>query len=157
MKTTRVAIFSMLVLISSAGVSFACSCEFKTPLEQLAESDLVVVALVVAVEEHPQENGAIVVRARVEVADVWKGTQNPLLVVETTVFGSCDLSLVPGTKYLIYGLSANGSEDLFTTHECMRTRTADEAAADIQQLGDPLYTLTPVEQATWGAIKSIFR
>ncbi len=152
MKATFAIAFALLAQVLSAGASSACSCAVKTPLDQLAISDLVISGSVVSTVEHDG-----VSRALVAVADVWKGTPGSMLIVETTTVGSCQFLLSPGTKYLIYGLSAEVDDDLFRTHVCMRTRPADQAAEDIKQLGPPLFTFTPVELISWGTIKLLYR
>ncbi len=156
MRIIGIASLAMLMLGLSVAVPLACSCELKSPLEQLDASDVVVVALVVSTQELTGADGMPVSRSLVILESVWKGEPGPSFHVESTMLASCEFSLRQGTKYLIYANSGL-DDDMFTTHMCMRTRPVDDAVDDFAELGPPESGSTPIETLTWGHVKARYK
>ena len=124
--------------VSNLGQVYACSCATPgTPSEELADSSLVFSGSAVSVREDQPflgidrlpANGATTVEFKID--SVWKGNTKETMTLETARYGaSCGFTFVEGKQYIVY------SHDGRTVSLCSRTRSLNDARADIADLGE---------------------
>ena len=120
--------------------SVACSCAMVPAGEQLDLSQRVFTGTVIATEVIADEGAAQVHRSTLRVHAVWKGDASTQVLVDTMPVASCNLVLQPGAEYLVYA-EPGPKEGIFRTHECFRTRRVEHAQEDLDDLGEPLFTV----------------
>ena len=124
--------------VSNLGQVYACSCATPgTPSEELADSSLVFSGSAVSVREDQPflgidrlpANGATTVEFKID--SVWKGNTKETMTLETARYGaSCGFTFVEGKQYIVY------SHDGRTVSLCSRTRSLNDAQADLAALGE---------------------
>ncbi len=141
-------------LLVSVAAATAC-CPSRTPEEEFAAVDLVVLGTVAAVDSMGGDPTTLY-RIRFDVQSRWKGPLGDSLrvhVLTPTTAIDCGYTFREGPQaYLLYAL-ATLEPGVFTTDSCSRTRLEIEAKEDLAFLGPPLEP-TPVRPVSWGWIKT---
>jgi hypothetical protein len=131
-------VVALAALFALPQVCFACSClPPGSPLEERERSSAVFRGTVVAID---QIGG--VLRARVQVATVWKGSVTAETLIQTNNnSAACGFPFQIGGEYLIYA-DTTATENTaaqpvapFTASLCSRTQPISQAAGDLAALG----------------------
>ena len=128
---------SLLWFFANTGQSLACSCVRPgSPSEELAQSSSVFVGRVVSVREFNDPNATHdysstdPTTVEFEVDTIWKGPYNETIYLTTARSeASCGFTFDEGEEYIVY------SRDGSTVSLCSRTALLENAAADLNELG----------------------
>ena len=167
MKRISLIIISALLILVVTDYCVVASCLSPPhhPLTELELSDFVISGIVVSVDAlEPRSKKYTgptthniysnnLIRWRIQVKDVWKGTVSDTIDVFSARSASRGYKFAVGIKYLIYGrIIKNKSEigpwslpegieyPVFKTDACTRTREYDRASEDIYFLPEPVYS-----------------
>jgi hypothetical protein len=137
------------------GIVHACQCQpHWDPAVEYEQVDAVFKGFVVDISP---STVPYILHIQVIATGYWKGSIAPLMNVYTYEGdGSCGYTFQVGDEYLIYATEWDEvcCPGVFTSI-CNRTRFLSNAGTDLAFLGDPLPV--PVEQKTWGAVKTLYR
>ena len=159
-----------LLLAGPASASPTCSCIGVSASKAFEQSELVFVGTVIDRLEPPpryQEyngdtiavvSGGDMVRWRLEPSEGWKGDAAEVIAVHSPRFGAaCGTGFEIGRRYLVYAGLSSGDFwpawpegtvfPVWTTYLCNRTGPLEYAAADLEFLGEPLWTM-PLPRVT---------
>jgi hypothetical protein len=123
-----------LASIFNPTCAFACSCRPPgPPAEALASATAVFSGRVTAVSGAVDSGGSDPVQATFAVTRVWKGADQPTVVVATPASSaSCGVAFAQGQEYLVY---ASDVEGRLQTVACSRTAPIAAAGEDLAALG----------------------
>jgi len=136
----------LLVLLVMPAAARACSCaEPPPPLQAMSEATAVFAGKVVEAEAFGGNQYAYTIR----VYAVWKGPAPDFIELWTSDVAMCGLLMGVGTEFLVY---AAGDPESMAVSNCSRSRALEFAAADLDELGDPL--TVPTGEATMTTLKA---
>jgi hypothetical protein len=121
------------LLLTSPAV-FACKCRPPAPpKDALAESFAVFTGKVTSVEKAGEFQIAVTLKVR----GVWKGVKDKEVTLYTANHSAaCGVEFKEGVEYLVYAdQQKNGDRVALSTNSCTRTRSLDNAAEDLKELG----------------------
>lgn len=139
-RSTLIALITfVLCLVAVPAQVYSCTCVIPVPpCVQLDRSDAVFVGYisdVSLVDPDPSKPfGSPKVRVTFEVDTLFKGPDDPEIEVVTLIYGgACGLGsrMQVGDTWLVY---ANKCSDGFCTNSCSRTKLADYAVDEINEL-----------------------
>ena len=123
-------ILALLVLLAAAPFdALACSCAPPRPVAEAVEGhDRVFLGTVTSIESPD----GFLQRVTFQVSEHFKGSQVPVLEVETNAHGpTCGYPFQEGVQYVVY---AHGEEDALEATSCSRTSVAVQPGSDLEIL-----------------------
>lgn len=125
-----------LVTVGFLGSSSAHACKClppPPPKDALKAADAVFSGKVVAIDK----DGDFGIKVSIEVAASWKGKLGKTVTVRTAnESAACGYGFKRGERYLIYATEdGDGDKRQWHTSTCTRTKSLDEAKAEIEELG----------------------